>query len=347
MFQRILVPLDGSKRAERAIPVAARLAKAYEGSITLLQVVTTIYDGAWVAMESPHVMQEAFEVNAARANDYLAALAKSPELDGVDISVEVLSGLPAQTILSVAEANKIEMIVMCSHGDTGFKRWMLGSVAQKVARSSPAPVLVLREDGSVLPTKQPEEIRPLRILVPLDGSPLAEASLAPAAHVCAALSAPAQGILHLARVLHLTNRYDYCQQDSQASAIEQQRLRAHAYLSTVLQRLHEGEFAHLKLEVIPTVVVDMDVASTLIGMAEVGASVEDVKVEGGCDLIAIATHGRSGLERWVLGSITERMLGATKLPLLIVRPQKTGAELEMTPDKVETATEEQSWVGLL
>jgi len=347
MFQRILVPLDGSKRAERAIPIAAHFAKAHKGAITFLQVVTTAIDGAWVAMESPQLLQEAFEDNSAGAHDYLATLVKSPELAGIDMGLEVLPGLPAQTILSTAESNEVDLIVMCSHGDTGFKRWMLGSVAQKVARYSPVPVLVLREDGSELPTIHPEETRPLRVLVPLDGSSLAEAALAPAAQVCAALSAPAQGILHLARVLRLHTDYDYGQHDRLAEEIEQERLQAQAYLSTIMQRLHEGEFANLNLEVIATVVANMDVASTLIHMAEVGDFVEDVKVANGCDMIAIATHGRSGLERWMMGSVTERMLGATNLPLLIVRPQRVEAEPEKTPAKMEKETEGQSWVGLL
>jgi nucleotide-binding universal stress UspA family protein len=346
MFKRILVPLDGSKRAEQAIPVATRLAKAYAGSITFVQVVTANVEGAWLAMATPDFMQKAFEVNSARANDYLIELSKSPELNGFDISLEVQAGLPAQAILSAAESNKADLIVMCSHGDTGVKRWMLGSVAQKVVRYSPVPVLVLREDGNVLPATHTEEMSSLRILVPLDGSALAEAALTPAAYLCATLSAPAQGILHLARVIRLPDRYDYGQHDSLAEAIEKERLQANAYLSSVMQRLHEGEFADLNLEVISTVVVNMDVASTLIGMAEFGDFVEDVKVANGCEMIAMATHGRSGLERWMMGSVTERMLGATKLPLLIVRPQKTNVEPEKTSEKVETETGVQSWAGL-
>jgi len=352
MFKRILVPLDGSPRAECAIPVAARIVHATGGSITFLRVVTTTIDAAWFAMESPHLMQEAFEVERARASDYLTAIAQSQDLTRVDINLEVRSGIPAQTILSVADSNKFDLIVMCSHGDTGLRRWVLGSVAQKVARYSPVPVLVLRE-GESLPTASYQGgARPVHVLVPLDGSSLAEAALTPAAQLSAALSAPAHGALHLVRVLRLPSMYEYGQDDSLAEAKKQGMLQAHAYLGAVEQQLREGSLASLKLQVTSSAVVDTDVASALLKMAEVSEDMEDIEGFKACDAIAMATHGRSGPERWMMGSVTERMLGSTKLPLLIVRPQKTDAEPEKGPTinrgstKAGTGAEEQTWVGV-
>lgn len=83
--------------------------------------------------------------------------------------------------------------------------------------------------------------------------------------------------------------------------------------------MREGEAARLDLTVTSSVVVHLDVADTLIRMAEHGEFVEDIAGFEGCDVIAMTTHGRSGPQRWVMGSITERVLGATRLPLLIVR----------------------------
>jgi len=332
MFKRILVPLDGSPRAERAIPVAARLARASGGSITFLRVVTTAINAAWWAMQSPHLMQEAFEVDRGRATDYLTAIAQSQDLIRVDLNLEVLAGGPAQAILSAADANKVDLIVICSHGNTGLKRWVLGSVAQKVARYSPVPVLVLREGGSLLADSYKRDVHPLQVLVPLDGSSLAEMALTPAGQLSAALSAPAHGALHLVRVLHLPSMYEYGQDDSLAEAKKQGKLQAHAYLGAVEQQLREGSLAGLKLHVTSSVVVDTDVAGALIGVAEVSEDMEDIEGFKACDAIVMATHGRSGPKRWMMGSVTERVLGATKLPLLIVRPPEMMDKSHVTSD---------------
>src|SRR5205085_2917156 len=99
-----------------------------------------------------------------------------------------------------------DIIVMSSHGDTGFKRWVLGSVAQKVSRHSPVPVLVLHEDGSTPESIFPDPLRPLRsimALVALDGSTFAEAAIEPAANLVAALAAPAEGILLFTSIVSL------------------------------------------------------------------------------------------------------------------------------------------------
>lgn len=172
-----------------------------------------------------------------------------------------------------------------------------------------------------------------RILVLLDGSTRAERALSSAAqvarasggsaaHLSAALSAPAQGALHLARVLRLPAHYEYGQMDSVARARQQATSDANAYLPTVEQRLRQGDLAHLNVLVSLSVVVNTDVAQTLISMAEIGEDREDVEGFGGCDVIALATHGRDGLQRLVMGSVTERILLGTKLPLLIVLPQR-------------------------
>jgi Universal stress protein family len=144
------------------------------------------------------------EENINTATNYLAAIARSEVLDGVGVKMKVLTGVASQTILDVVIEDQADLVVMCSHGDTGIKRWMLGSIAQKVARQSFVPVLVVRQDGSVPASSYPDHIRPLRALialVALDGSALAEAALLPAASLVMALAAPARGTLQLTRVV--------------------------------------------------------------------------------------------------------------------------------------------------
>src|ERR1700694_936410 len=155
MFKHILVPLDGSMRAESAIPVAARIARASGGSVLLLRVVTAPIDFAWYSMESPIGMQGVLDADIDNATAYLAKIAEMEVLAGVETKREVIPGNPALTIKSVTRSSKTDLIVMCSHGETGFKRWMLGSIAQKVARFSPVPVLVLREGGTPLSAEDP------------------------------------------------------------------------------------------------------------------------------------------------------------------------------------------------
>ena len=207
MFQRILVPLDGSARAEQAIAVAARIARATGGSITLLQVSTAAVDFAWTVMESPTMLQGTLDADCDRAAEYLTTMARSHELEGIKTTIIVLQGAPAEAILEEAHSQAADLIVISSQGHTGLKRWVLGSVAQKVARHSSVPVLVLHEHAGILTNMHPEGTRAVRILVALDGSALAEAVLEPAAYLSAALSAPQPGALHLTQVLHMPTRY--------------------------------------------------------------------------------------------------------------------------------------------
>lgn len=325
MFKHILIPLDGSTRAERAIPVAARIARASGASLTLVRVVTAPVDFSAYAMESPLIMQGVLDADIDNATSYLATIAKSAVLAGVKTTTEVLTGSPALTIIDSSSSTKADLIVMCSHGKTGFKRWVLGSVAQKVARHSPVPVFVLREGDTSFHALAS---RPLRIMVPLDGSDLAEAALEPAAQLCAALSAPTQGELHLARILRPPEVQENNQPVLVTDTSNQVIADSRAYLSSVEQRFQRGDLAHLNLQVTASFAFGTDVAEVLIEMAEDGEYLEDKEEVDGCDVIAMATHGRSGPARWAMGSVSERILGATRLPLLIVRPKKPGTNYE-------------------
>jgi nucleotide-binding universal stress UspA family protein len=233
--------------------------------------------------------------------------------------------MPAQEIVEFAQAQPMDLIVMCSHGD-GLTQLIRGSVAQKVVRHSSIPVFVLHEEGLAAIAQPGALARPLRILVGLDGSPFAESVLVPAAQLCAALAAPAQGALHLMRVVPTLSGLRAGQElyDGKEAIDAIYALAfsdARTYLNDMERRLREPDLAPLNLTVTSSVVDRDDVASTLSKAAESGKYIKD-EMEGfdGCDIIALATHGRSGLSRLVLGSVTEYLLETTKLPLLIVRP---------------------------
>jgi nucleotide-binding universal stress UspA family protein len=192
-------------------------------------------------------------------------------------------------------------------------------VAEKVVHHSPVPVLLLREGGPALVGMPAHAEGPLRALVPLDGSVQAKAALVPAARLIAALSAPGPGALHLTRVVVLPDA-------AKISTNEREALmhKARQYLRTTVDHLREGlvapEVAPLKLAMTWSVTIDDDIASGIIRVAEDGKETHDIGVAGSSDLIAMATHGYSGFQRWMLGSATGRVLQATRLPLLVVPP---------------------------
>jgi nucleotide-binding universal stress UspA family protein len=320
MFQRILVPLDGSTRSELALPVAARIARAAGGSVVLLHVVSVIVDGRPFYVHNTSFMQAVLNDELAKAREYLVRVAHSDDLLGIKTETEATLDVVAQTILTYAQSHKIDIIVMSSHGLTGFKRWALGSVAQKVVRHSPVPVLLLREGGPRPADLHSDATHPFRALVALDGSPLAEAALEPTAYLVAALAAPAAGALHLTQVVKPpTIRSEHDFEFSDLDVGEQALQEAVTYLSALADNLGNGIAAELGLKVTWSATVHEDVADALIRMAELGEDTGTLGVEGS-DLIAISTHGRGGSEHWMMGSITERVLDGTKLPLFIVCP---------------------------
>jgi nucleotide-binding universal stress UspA family protein len=179
MVKRILVPLDGSTLAARAIPVAARIARASAGSMLFLRVVSTASEfGVYMDEPSP-LMQEALEEDLNAANHYLSEVSQSQTLAGIEIDTGIFTGSAALKIVDIARAQDIDLIVMCSRGESSIKRWVMGSVAHKVVRHSSVPVLVLRDSGEKSAHLYQEQERPLRVLVTLDGSPLAEMALEP------------------------------------------------------------------------------------------------------------------------------------------------------------------------
>lgn len=315
MFKRILVPLDGSARAESALPVAARIARATGGSLLLAQVISPPPDYSGGLVMAPMLNEQTIEIEMSESTGYLKRIAA--QLAGVETRVEVSFGTIARQLLITAETYGADLIVICSHGRTGFTRWALGSVARTLVHQSAVPVLVLRQGETPLPDV--ESTRPLRALVPLDGSQLAEAALNPAAQLVAALAAPGQGALHLTQVV---KPYQTGTDEGFVSTLNEEMLQqVRMYLATTAQGLL-ATTSKLHLTNTSSVELESDVASAIVQIAEQGTPKRENGGVGRSDLIAISTHGRGGLERWVMGSVTERVLNATKLPVLVVRPKK-------------------------
>jgi nucleotide-binding universal stress UspA family protein len=323
MFQHILVPLDGSPRAEQALLVAARLARASGGRITLLRVVDITNTCIPSLSLEPVVVQSIIEGDRDEANSYMEGIAQEEILRDIPTQKFVLVGQVAPVILGAADRYHPDVIVINSHGRTGFSRWMLGSVAEKVAHHATIPVLLLRDSKPMLKGFYPDEELPFRILVPLDGSPLAEAAIAPSIDLAKALAPPHAGALHLAQIVMSQDT-----ENSYASEKEAMKEQAKDYLANLVKHLHDRNASKTLIEeelaITWSVSIDDDIASGIERVAQGGENIVGAGVFGKCQAIAMATHGRSGIQRWTMGSITERVLHTTTFPILIVRPTTSG-----------------------
>lgn len=322
MFQRILVPLDGSVRAEYAIPVATHLARRYSGSIVFVRIVLPASEHktsgvAGIVAVSPG----ASEKRLVEAEHYLHQVIHrhADNLVGIPVELEVQTGAPSSSLFSVAQLEQVDLIVLCSHGTHDlFHYWVFNSIAKAALHRSPVPILVLKETegaGLALHLRQP-----MRMLVALDGSLFSEEVLQPALQLVCALSAPVPGEIHLLRVVPFSSVEGTTSIRARVMKRMQEKalLEAEDYLQKIAHRLAEqapGEIAPL---ITWSTTVNSRVARTIAHTAE---AYEEREPEDDYDVLALATHGRSGLQRLLLGSVTEHVLSTTHLPLLIVRPQ--------------------------
>lgn len=215
--------------------------------------------------------------------DYLQR--KSGEFPKGMSRFDVRDGDPAEAILELSEVEGATGVIMASHGRGGLGRWLLGSVATKVVRGSTLPVFVVNAQTDIQPTPRLD-----RILVPLDGSPLSEKALPMALQLAEA--ADARVIIYRSIV---PGGLEYPTMDQ---AIAAGRQTVEHYL---------GEVAY------PYPASLVETVATFDHPAEGIAKLADT-----CDLIVMASHGRSGVRRWVLGSVAERIIQVAKCPVLLV-----------------------------
>jgi len=309
MFQHVFVPLDGSVRAEQALPVAARLARATHATITLLQVVSP--PSEFIKGVGEIVLPVLLDEDELAARAYLERVAQTSMLEEIATTIKIVIGHPAQQILSAAYADHADLLVMCSHGETDPTQWSVGSIAQKVARHASSPVLLLHEDGLLLA----ELAGQVRVLVPLDGSEYAEVALRHASVLASVLSAPAAGELHLTRMVSPQLR--------KGSSADEEVEKSWQYLNLVIKRLQQQAQqeaggppnVHMSCSVMT---VD-DAASGIIQAARMKGEREPARADEGTHVIALTPYGHGGPQFWALGSTAERVLQAARQPLLIVR----------------------------
>ena len=325
MFQRILVPLDGSQRAERAVPVAARVAQVTGGSLVLLQVLSA--PAELLPFVAPALEPATLSADESAAMNYLKSV--SMLAPGVSTELAVRTGLAANMIANVADSSHVDAIFLTSDERGSLLRRLLGGIPERVSHTSPVPVLVQREtlpsvvsapsaptvDAAADPAGSPTPASPdqgyLRVLIPLDGTPEGEAALPSAAMLAAALSSPGQGALQLIRILSL-------------KATAQARGEAEAYLTGVIARLRAESLDKLNVAADWAIAEGKDAADMVLQIA--GNAPNTGKPA--FNLVALATPPAKRAHRWPFDHVIDRVLRSTTLSLLLVHP---GATPHATP----------------
>jgi len=280
MFERILVPLDGSDLAAQVLSQVRRILFFKDAHVILVRAVPAPRGVEGDEVELP-------QVQIAQASKYLDELARELAAQGAQVQAVVRQGNPADDILDVAVEEKAALIAMSTHGRTGIDRWTFGSVTEKVLRASRIPVLAIR---SFEGRKQSgaAELAFEKILIPVTTDDLALEVVAPA--------------LEFARLFgsHVV-LLNVCNGMECTIPVPQ--------LTEAFARFRE---AGLSVE-------------PLIKQGDPAMEILETCRGQKAGLIAMTTHGRSGPSRWMLGSVTEKVLRNSVVPLLVVRPPQAPA----------------------
>jgi nucleotide-binding universal stress UspA family protein len=302
MYSRILVPLDGSEVAELALVHAMELALKLDLEVVMLHVYEPD-EGGQVAMREAYMERVAERMR--RGLQMPESKDRQQEQPpSMNVRTSLIEGHTAEQIVRYAETNGIDVIVMATHGYSGIKRWRLGSVADKVLRASSIPIWLVRAQGSGEVTGDVWPGR--RVLVPLDGSELAESVLP---HV-QALAKQKDGepvevvLVGVCEPMLLPSYYPPDIPLNWDHHIALCKRSSGEYLSNVVKRLKNAG-VNARSEV-------------LVGKA--ADAIIDFANEQAPNVIAIATHGRSGVSRWAFGSVAERVLRGVSGPVFLVRP---------------------------
>jgi nucleotide-binding universal stress UspA family protein len=288
-YKKILVPLDGSEVAEKALLYVKSIAKLKNSNVILFAVSLTIFVDRRDRLFA----------------SYLEVSAKELNKEGIKVTTATSYGDVAEEIVKYANNNKIDLIVMATHGYSRTKRWLFGSVTQKVLYGTEIPVLLIK-------SKSPEVSGKFnRILVPLDGSPFSEATLPYVEeltkksnkeilllHICEPPVVPSYG----SQPINPTwKKYrDNMWEETERLSIN--------YLNKTVAVLNKKGIKKVKSRVIKA--QTGDVAKTIMQISK----------EENISLIVIATQGRTGVRGWVYGSVANRIVEDSSQPILLIRP---------------------------
>lgn len=300
MIEQVILPLDGSPLAEGALPFAARLARSLDAGLTLVRVPDPIV-APTPGMEALTPLALCSPEARAAAESYLAGVAGQALLAGLATRCLTPDPPVVAGLTEVIRAGGRAVLVMSSHGYSGLKRLILGSVTDELVRHGDCDVVVVPAGNHV-------RAQVNTIAVPLDGSLLAEAALPRAVQVARALGAgihllqvpqvPMQPTGHVAPGAGL---------DWVPELLAEATREAQAYLDEQAERLRaEG--------------LTVSAQQEALGIEGVAGAVLEAVRRRPAELLMLTSHGRGGLRRLVLGSVTDALLRKTELPIWVVRP---------------------------
>ena len=298
MYAKILVPLDGSKTAENVVPLARSFARGLQIPVELLGVV----DVAEMARHGPpsqaSMIRNIVDDATQRFDDYLERVAKNFLVGEVQCTVR--KGNAAEAIIEAAGAEKQTLIALATHGRSGLDRWLLGSVAEKVLRGASNPTLVVRAKKEKNLAWEMATLK--RVIVPLDGSELSERILP---HVEALAK-------HLDLEVTLLGVYGGRLSTEAADGFHSMdafivslRNETEIYLAAKTEEMKQRGLNKVSFAAKQGLEADEIIATARETLDT---------------LIAMCTHGRTGVQRWLLGSVTETVVRHSDDPVLVVRP---------------------------
>jgi nucleotide-binding universal stress UspA family protein len=290
--RHILVTLDGSHFAEQALPAAESICKAFNARLTLVSVLPE-RRRPWPPGRSRSELRG--ESGGRRKTEaYLQGVARRMRAKGIDVNYSVLRGPVAESIDRLMQEKAIDMSVICTHGRSGLRRWMLGSVARRMVQVLTQPVLIIHP----APDGPPPVPGFGKLLVALDGSSFAERVLP------MVRASTMYGSVVL--LLRVPETPDPARFGTMVEEIEQLRAEAEAEASQYLEGIAEA----LRAEGIETdvLVTGSRPAETIIRVAK----------EKDVDVIMLSTHGQGGLEGLLVGSVPDRVVQRTNCPVLLV-----------------------------
>ena len=297
MYSKLLIPLDGSKTSEKVLPFARILAGTLKLPIELLEVVDIGAATAHIAADKARYLDTIIAEGESASREHLDEIAAT--FGGLPVSCKVERGRPADVIIERAEAEKGTLIAMATHGRSGINRWMMGSVAEKVLRGTTTPLFLVRASEAA-PAAPPAAIK--SIVVPLDGSALAESVLPTVCEVAKQLDLE----IVLCRAYELAATAYYGSEDYLPNYDE------------MLRDLREDVEGYLKKK---AETLKASGLTKVTWAALAGSDAEEIvryanKLPDA--LVAMSTHGRSGAARWALGSVTEKVVRHAEEPVLVV-----------------------------
>ena len=313
----VLAPIDGSTRALRAVPWAAKLAGP-AGAVVLLRVVPAKRDYANTLSElvgAEDNVQNMHDAPSRTATAELNVAAESIAGSGVAVEQLVATGEPDEEIVAAAARRGVDVIVMASHGRGAIGRAIFGSVADRVARTSSVPVLILRtpdEDAG-------DTIVVSRIVVPLDGSGIANRALPVATTIAKQFGAP----------VHVVRAFDPVSTLPMAPGVFGATPPISAEVSDQIWQEAESEARDTVNEAMSQLNADGVEASGAVLSGSPFFAISEAIRPG--DLLVLTSHGRGGVRRWLLGSVAEKLVREADAPVLLVPAMERVGSRETVP----------------